>query len=67
MVTIIDQWLFYLYSKYVSHIDLFLISNYHLSIQIDLSVIHPRLEGKDQRIVQAFFALFLVKLFLGVF
>lgn len=63
MITIMYQWVFHLYSKHVSHIDLFLIYNHHLSIQIELSVIHPRLERKDQSIVQVFFALFLVQLF----
>lgn len=63
MIAILSQCFFSLYSEYVSHISLFLISNHHLSIQINLSVIHSRLEGKDQRIMRAFFALFPVKLF----
>ena len=63
MIAILCQWVFSLYSEYVSHISLVLISNHHLSIQINLGDIHPRLEGKDQRITQAFFALFPVKLF----
>lgn len=63
MIAILSQCFFCLYSEYVSHISLSLISNHHLSIQINLDVIHPRVEGKDQRIMQAFVALFPVKLF----
>lgn len=63
MIAGLSQWFFSLYWEYVSHISLFLISNHHLSIQINLNVIQPRLEGKDQRIMKAFFALYPMKLF----
>lgn len=63
MIAILSQWFLSLYSEYMSHISVFLISNHYLSIQTNLNVVHPRLEGKDQRIAQACFVLFPVKLF----
>lgn len=37
MIAILSQWFLSLYSEYMSHISMFLISNHYLSIQTNLS------------------------------